>query len=133
MGRPKRISLQLHVAEHTPNGQLIQYLKNNTDIEVREAMLRALRAFYLPVALQGDPETVQQQARIAISELHYRAFQLQVQFNVDLSDRLVFSPSTLPTQLSAGDRRVACESPELLDLPLEEAEMLNLSQVLDDF
>jgi hypothetical protein len=82
MSSRQRIILRLDVEANTDDGRLLNYLKSEAAVSQREAVLRALRAFYLPWALESErhPEALQPLAKTVLEELQLRSFQIQARF-----------------------------------------------------
>lgn len=148
MSRDERVWLRLTASQNSPEGKLLEYLQSEPMGEVRTAIFRALKAYYLPEAFEGqlEPAPFQRTVEAAIADLQYRAFQLQLRFCPD-------TPLMAPTQLMAGIAQqsysqalqTASSSSNLSytqELPATEttiAQMreslsdVDLDQVLDDF
>jgi hypothetical protein len=82
MSSRQRIILRLDVEANTDDGRLLNYLKSDAAVSLREAVLRALRAFYLPWALEVErsPEALQPLAKTVLEDLQLRSFQIQARF-----------------------------------------------------
>jgi hypothetical protein len=82
MSSRQRIILRLDVEANTDDGRLLNYLKSEAAVSLREAVLRALRAFYLPWAMESEshPEALQPLAKTVLEELQLRSFQIQARF-----------------------------------------------------
>lgn len=82
MSSRQRIILRLDVDANTEDGQLLNYLKSDAALSLRESVMRALRAFYLPWALESErhPEALQPLAKTVLEELQLRSFQIQARF-----------------------------------------------------
>lgn len=78
--------------EHSCDAKLLTYLRNNiTIIPLREKILQALRAFWLPFAYIGQPEA-RRLAIEAIYALEKHADYLRVQFSIEIErNRIVDS------------------------------------------
>lgn len=75
----KRVEVRLQPVLSTPEGITLNYLLNNPVLNHREAVMRAVRAFYTPYAyrLQGlSQQELAEMLRQAIAELEFRKFQL---------------------------------------------------------
>ena len=84
MTRPKRerISVRLEAEVDSLEGRLLSYLKSDPILPPRDALLRALRAFYMPWAMEkqlGEAE-LHNLARTAVEELQFRIFQIQQRY-----------------------------------------------------
>lgn len=81
-------------------GKLFRYVNTDPNLIPREAVLRALKAFYLPWVLEsqaGDSE-LQAIAKTSIQELQYRIFQIQQRF---LPGEFVLTASTTPSSMKS--------------------------------
>lgn len=89
MARSKRerVSVRLEAEISSVEAKLLQYLKDDPIIPPRESALRALKAFYMPWALEGQVDEVQLQrlAATAVEELQFRIFQLQQRYGTGAS------------------------------------------------
>lgn len=97
MSRDERVWLRLSASQNSLEGKLLEYLQSEPMGEVRTAIFRALKAYYLPEAFEGhlEPTPFRRTVETAIADLQYRAFQLQLRFCPD-------TPLMAPTQLMAG-------------------------------
>ncbi|MBW4489691.1 MAG: hypothetical protein KME12_18055 [Trichocoleus desertorum ATA4-8-CV12] len=97
MAKLERIIVRLDVPSHWNEGKILKFLQTDPGLDFKEAVLRALRGYYLPEALEDELEPVQfrRVVEAAIADLQYRAFQLQLQFCPDM-------PLMLPAQVMAG-------------------------------
>lgn len=149
MSRDERVWLRLTASQNSPEGKLLEYLQSEPLGELRTAIFRALKAYYLPEAFEGqlEPTLFRRTVEAAIADLQYRAFQLQLRFCPD-------TPLIAPTQMMTGIaqqsyfqvlQKTASSSSNLShlqELPAPEttiAQMreslsdVDLDQVLDDF
>jgi hypothetical protein len=78
----RRISIRFEAEAHTVDGQLLDYLKEHRLLNVRDAIIRAAKAYYLPWVYEGDlpPEELRSLAQGAIEELEFRIFQIRKHF-----------------------------------------------------
>ena len=78
----KRISFSISSDPDTVEGRVIDHLRNNKMVNMRESVIRALKAYYLPWAYEEDvsKEEAQVLARNAIDELEFRIFQIRRHF-----------------------------------------------------
>ncbi|MEL7509827.1 MAG: hypothetical protein AAFN42_21050 [Cyanobacteria bacterium J06554_1] len=78
----KRISFSISSDPDTVEGRVIDHLRNNKMVNMRESVIRALKAYYLPWAYEDDvsKEEAQVLARNAIDELEFRIFQIRRHF-----------------------------------------------------
>ncbi len=97
MGKLERIIVRLDVPSHWLEGKLLKFLRDDPGLDFKQAVLRAVRGYYLPEAFEGELEPIQFQRMVeaAIADLQYRAFQLQLRFCPD-------TPLMAPTQMMAG-------------------------------
>jgi hypothetical protein len=94
MSRDERVWLRLTASQNSPEGKLLEYLQSEPLGEVRTAIFRALKAYYLPEAFEGqlEPTRFRRTVEAAIADLQYRAFQLQLRF---CPDTALMAPSQL--------------------------------------
>ncbi|MGK7890964.1 MAG: hypothetical protein AB4042_16660 [Leptolyngbyaceae cyanobacterium] len=89
MARSKRerVSVRLEAEVNSIEGHLLKYLKADPIIPPRESALRALKAFYMPWALEGEVDEAQLQrlASTAVEELQFRIFQIQQRYGAGAS------------------------------------------------
>ena len=137
MAKRERVCLRRFEAEaDSIEGKLFHYVNNDPSLMPRQALLRALKAFYLPWALEFNDLEQQAIAKMAIQELQYRIFQIQQRF---LPKELAFTASvaTLPVgQTAMAFQPQAAEEPMLpitLAQMREAIDSATLEQVLDDF
>ncbi|MCG8367328.1 MAG: hypothetical protein MJA27_28820 [Pseudanabaenales cyanobacterium] len=111
MTRPKRerISVRLEAEVKSFEGRLLSYLKSDPILPPRDALLRALKAFYMPWAMEeqlGEAE-LKSLARTAVEELQFRIFQIQQRYLLGDSPAYVIpnakhstvgAPSSAPSQ-----------------------------------
>lgn len=78
----KRVSFGISSDPDTVEGRLLDYLRNNKMLNLRDSVIRALKAYYLPWAYekQVSPEEAKVLARTAIDELEFRIFQIRRHF-----------------------------------------------------
>lgn len=99
MARSKRerVSVRLEAEISSMEAMLLRYLKDDPIIPPRESAFRALRAFYMPWALEGQVDDAQLQriAATAVEELQFRIFQLQQRYGMGASAAYV-TPSPQP-------------------------------------
>ena len=82
MSRRQRVILRLDVEADSEAGRLLAYLKTNPAVSLRESVLRALKVFYLPWALEPElsqPE-LQSLAQTLLEDMQLRSLQLQTRF-----------------------------------------------------
>jgi len=148
MTRDNRIWLRLTASQNSLEGKLLEYLQSEPMGEVRTAILRALKAYYLPEAFESklEPTQFQRMVEAAIADLQYRSFQLQLRFCPDM-------PLMVPAQVMAGMPQLShsqfLQSASLASNPTptedgsavettiaqmrESLSDVDLNQVLDDF
>ncbi len=78
----KRVSFSISSDPDTVEGRIVNYLRDNKMVNMRESVVRALKAYYLPWAYEDDvsKEEAQVIARNAIDELEFRIFQIRRHF-----------------------------------------------------
>ncbi len=78
----KRVSFSVSADPDTVEGSLLSYLRQNKMLQLREAVMRAIKAYYLPWAFEDavSKEETQVLARNAIDELEFRIFQIRRHF-----------------------------------------------------
>ncbi|MEM1241165.1 MAG: hypothetical protein AAGI45_15095 [Cyanobacteria bacterium P01_H01_bin.26] len=78
----KRISFSISSDPDTVEGRIVDHLRDNKMVNLRESVIRALKAYYLPWAYEDDvsKEETQVLARNAIDELEFRIFQIRRHF-----------------------------------------------------
>ncbi|ESA36011.1 hypothetical protein N836_09320 [Leptolyngbya sp. Heron Island J] len=78
----KRVSFSISSDPDTIEGRIIDYLRDNKLVNMRESVIRALKAYYLPWAYEDtvSKEEAQVLARNAIDELEFRIFQIRRHF-----------------------------------------------------
>ena len=82
MSHRQRVILRLDVEVDSEAGRLFTYLKTNPAVSLREAVLRALKVFYLPWALEPElsqPE-LQALAQTLLEDMQLRSLQIQNRF-----------------------------------------------------
>ncbi|MBX2863696.1 MAG: hypothetical protein KTR27_09075 [Leptolyngbyaceae cyanobacterium MAG.088] len=78
----KRVSFSISSDPDTVEGRIVNHLRDNKMVNMRESVIRALKAYYLPWAYEDDvsKEEAQVLARNAIDELEFRIFQIRRHF-----------------------------------------------------
>lgn len=78
----KRVSFSISSDPDTVEGRIVNHLRNNKLVNMRESVIRALKAYYLPWAYEDEvsKEEAQVLARNAIDELEFRIFQIRRHF-----------------------------------------------------
>lgn len=78
----KRISFSISSDPDTIEGRIVNHLRDNKMVNMRESVIRALKAYYLPWAYEDEvsKEEAQVLARNAIDELEFRIFQIRRHF-----------------------------------------------------
>lgn len=78
----QRVILRLDVEVDSDEGRLFTYLKTNPAVSLRESVLRALKVFYLPWALEPDysQSELQALAQTLLEDMQLRSLQLQSRF-----------------------------------------------------
>jgi len=100
--RPRRVSLRVEAAPDSMEAKLLDHIRGDTISPSREVMLRALKAFYLPWALEGELSEAELKglAQSAIEELQFRIFQIRQRYLTD--DPSGFRPAPAPSQPGNG-------------------------------
>ncbi|MFG6096444.1 hypothetical protein D0962_06500 [Leptolyngbyaceae cyanobacterium CCMR0082] len=78
----KRVSFSISSDPDTVEGRIVNHLRDNKMVNMRESVIRALKAYYLPWAYEDEvsKEEAQVLARNAIDELEFRIFQIRRHF-----------------------------------------------------
>lgn len=85
---PRRVSLKIEAVADSLEAKLLEQIKQDPITPSREVALRALKAFYLPWAVEGEVSEgdVSEIAQRAIEELQFRIFQIRQRYlNQDAS------------------------------------------------
>lgn len=95
-----RVSLRVDAAPDSVESALLNHIKADPIAPSRAVMLRALKAFYLPWALEGklDHAELRSLAQSAIEELEFRIFQIRQRYLADETSG--YTPAPMPTQSS---------------------------------
>lgn len=126
----RRVSLKVEAAPTSLDAKLIAHVKKDPITPSREVTLRALKAFYLPWALEGEisDEDLKAIAQSAIEELQFRIFQIRQRYlNSETSG---YRPSTAASFTSNGAANSPPPPPEISIEAMREA--INPAD-LDDF
>ena len=127
----RRVSFKIEAVADSPDAKLLDHVKQDPITPSREVALRALKAFYLPWALEGDvPEgDLQAIAQSAIEELQFRIFQIRQRYlNQEASG---YKPAAVPNFTSNG--APAFTSPPAGQISLESMRESIDPADLDDF
>ncbi|GAQ00117.1 hypothetical protein [Leptolyngbya sp. NIES-2104] len=110
MSKRERITLRLDAEVDSIEGYLIKYLKHDPAITSREAILRALKAFYLLWALENcyDKDNLKFLAKTLLEELHFRMLQIHQRF---LEDEAPITFLPLTANSSAGSSELPRSQP----------------------
>jgi hypothetical protein len=78
----RRVTLKIEAAANSPDAYVLDHVKQDPITPSREVALRALKAFYLPWALEGEVAEgeVPAIAQRAIEELQFRIFQIRQRY-----------------------------------------------------
>jgi hypothetical protein len=138
MSRRQRVILRLDVEVDSDAGRLFTYLKTSPAISLREAVLRALKVFYLPWALEPElsQSELQALAQTLLEDMQLRSLQLQNRFLAisGASPVLVMAQAPGSTPLSEGPRAAESLSPVQADpAPFIDVDMDLAAAGLDDF
>ncbi|MEL6383996.1 MAG: hypothetical protein AAFQ89_16400 [Cyanobacteria bacterium J06626_18] len=81
----RRVSLRLEATPESIEAKLLNHIKEDPIAPSRAVMLRALRAFYLPWAMEGamSEAELRNLAQSAIEELQFRIFQIRQRYLTD--------------------------------------------------
>ncbi|MGF1524973.1 MAG: hypothetical protein ACFBSF_21820 [Leptolyngbyaceae cyanobacterium] len=81
----RRVSLRLEATPESVEAKLLNHIKEDPITPSRAVMLRALRAFYLPWAMEGElsEADLRSLAQSAIEELQFRVFQIRQRYLTD--------------------------------------------------
>ena len=138
MTKRERVVLRIDAQTHSTDGQILSYLKDDPALSSREAIMRALKAFYLPWVLEeGRSETqLRAIAKTAIEELHYRAFQIKQRFLSEVNIISADTPVSLDQNIAlVMNKDVLVEPPVVTTLAemMQDVDGLGSEQYLDDF
>jgi len=138
MSRRQRVILRLDVEVDSDAGRLFTYLKTNPAVSLREAVLRALKVFYLPWALEAElsQSELQALAQTLLEDMQLRSLQLQTRFLAisGASPVLVMAQAPGPQPLSAVPRAAESLSPVRADPdPFIDVDIDLAAAGLDDF
>lgn len=147
----KRVSFSISSDPDTVEGRVVDYLRNhNKMFNFREAIVRALKAYYLPWAYEDEvtKEESQVLARHAIDELEFRIFQIRRHFlagepyGSKLSTALDLGQSSSPAQqngqaAASGETAETVETAETAETVLSnpdaaEVNPMSVPQMLED-
>jgi hypothetical protein len=80
--RSRRVSLKIEAIPNSLEAELLNYIKEDPISPTREVVLRALKAFYLPWALEGEMTEIELKhlAQNAVEELQFRIFQINQRY-----------------------------------------------------
>lgn len=126
----RRVSLKVEAAPNSLDAKLVAHVKKDPITPSREVTLRALKAFYLPWALEGEvsDEDLKAIAQSAIEELQFRIFQIRQRYlNTESSG---YKPASAASFASNGATNLASPPPEASIEAMREA--INPAD-LDDF
>ena len=92
----RRVSLRVEAAPGSIDAKLLNYIKEDPISPSRGVMLRALKAFYLPWALEGEVNDAELKslAQSAIEELQFRIFQIRQRYLTE--EATSFMPASAP-------------------------------------
>lgn len=78
----RRVSLRLEATPDSIEAKLLNHIKEDPIAPSRAVMLRALKAFYLPWAMEGNMSEaeIRNLAHSAIEELQFRIFQIRQRY-----------------------------------------------------
>ncbi|MDX2244952.1 MAG: hypothetical protein NW224_30115 [Leptolyngbyaceae cyanobacterium bins.302] len=140
MAKRERIALRrFEAGADSIEGKLFHYLNYDPNLVPREAVLRALKAFYLPWMMesQGNELELQAIAKTSIQELQYRIFQIQQRFLPAESILIPSVVSSAVAQAAISPNHKQVEEEPTFSMTLAqmrgEVDPADLDQVLDDF
>lgn len=136
MTKPKRerVSLRIEAEVDSFEGALFSYLKSDPIVPSREAVMRALKAFYMPWAMEqqmSDTE-LKNLARTAVEELQFRIFQIQQRYLLGDSPGYVF-PHAKNASVSVSNSVVPTPSNSQPPMTISEMRQQINPAELDDF
>lgn len=138
MSHRQRVILRLDVEVDSEAGRLFTYLKTNPAVSLREAVLRALKVFYLPWALEPELSQLELQslAQTLLEDMQLRSLQIQNRF-LAISGAppvLVMAQSPGPQPLSTVPRAAESLSPvQAKPEPFIDVDVDLAAAGLDDF
>jgi len=147
MGKLERIIIRLDVPSHWHEGKLLKFLRDDPGLDFKEAVLRALRGYYLPEAFEGqlEPAQFRRMVEAAIADLQYRSFQLQLRFCPDMPLMVPFqNMAGIPQQpysqfqaTSPTSEPASAQQPSAFETTIaqmrESLSDVDMDQILDDF
>lgn len=138
MTKRERVVLRIDAQAHSVEGKLLGYVKDDPALSSREAMMRALKAFYLPWVLEGERSEAEVRAiaKTAIEELEYRVFQIKQRFLSDLEiSSTGFAPASNQHDVLPSREDILTGLPIMTTLAemMQEVDGLGSQQYLDDF
>lgn len=130
----RRVTLKIEAVADSPDAKLLNHVKQDPITPSREVALRALKAFYLPWALEGkvNEGDLTAIAQSAIEELQFRIFQIRQRYLS--SDPAAYRPATVSESSTSGvvaaNGRAAPPTPDVSLAAMRES--INPAD-LDDF
>lgn len=128
--KPRRVSLRVEAAPGSVEAKLLNYVKEDPITPSRAVTLRALKAFYLPWALEGEVSEadLKNLAQSAIEELQFRMFQIRQRYLTDEGPAYRATPA--PRSATNGSNVPPSPQP---DVSLSELRQSINPDSLDDF
>lgn len=128
----RRVSLRIEAAPGSVEAKLLAHVKEDPITPSRAVTLRALKAFYLPWALEGEvtDADLKNLAQSAIEELQFRIFQIRQRY---LTDEAAsgYKPSSAPRPSTNGAK--AYPPPPASDVSISDMRQSIDPDSLDDF
>ncbi|MEM9009147.1 MAG: hypothetical protein AAGE59_37285 [Cyanobacteria bacterium P01_F01_bin.86] len=127
----RRISLRLEASPESIEAKLLNHIKEDPIAPSRAVMLRALRAFYLPWAMEGElgEAELKNLAQSAIEELQFRIFQIRQRYLTE--DVPGYRPTPAPSQPTNGSTTYTPPAPSNVSIA-DMRQSINPAD-LDDF
>ncbi len=119
----ERVSFRFEAEAHTVEGQLLAYLRNHKLINHREALLRALKAYYLPWVYEDEmsEDEVRSLAESAIEDLEFRIFQIRKHFFGDAAPATSAATTSAPETAQSNGQEPQKVSPTTSSTDTESA------------
>jgi hypothetical protein len=137
MSKRERIILRIDVDLNSIEGQVLNFIKDESALTSKEATMRALKAFYLPWVLEGkqSQEKARAIAKTMIEELQYRVFQIKQRF---LPEEVIPFVETIisenrTTSIPGKSQTLEASLPTTVEQMQDELDPTQVSQFLDDF
>ena len=127
----RRVSLRLEATPNSTEAKLLNHIKDDPIAPSRAVMLRALKAFYLPWAMEGEMSEAELRslAQSAIEELQFRIFQIRQRYLTD--DISGYKPAPVASQ--AAPNGAGAHKPPPSNVSIEDMRQSINPADLDDF